>query len=313
MRQLLAHAPRILAGVVLVMSGAYLMIYLYRWEWNRAIISGLFFVGAEVAVATAMIMRRMRRLEDTARATQDEARPSPLVLDRLRSTPVNRPDPFAWLKPGAGRTGVFVPVLLGAGVILSALAYAVERIAEATAVPLIDRRIAARMSALAPPANGLSGSSPRIETTDKTRAQPRFASIAGTLLAVAGLGVLAWLGVGALLDATQSRPDPADRPAQTTIELAIAQRGVPKPTVATAEALWVGCASVLGSQATTASVVARGGDRVTLVLEPGVGELGVRRLTGCLSDLRVNKVRADVLSVESTPQATTARGNASSS
>lgn len=301
MRQLLAHAPRILAVVVLVLSGAYLMIYLYRWEWNRAIISGLFFVGAEVAVATAMIMRRLRGLENRASATGDEPSPSPVVLDRLRSTPLDRPDPFEWLKPEAGGTGVFVPVLLGAGVILSAFAYAVERIAEATAVPLMDRRIASRLSALSPPANGLSGPAPQVEVT---RARPRLASVAGTVIAVAALAVLGSLGVGALLDATQSRPDPADRPAQTTIELAIAQRGVPKPTLDTAEALWVGCSSVLGSQTSTASFVGRGGDRVSLVLEPGVGELGVRRLTGCLSDLRMNRVRADVLGVESTPPLT---------
>ena len=42
-----------------------------------------------------------------------------------------------------------IPVLLGAGVILSAIAYVVERVAEATAIPLFDRRISTRLSALA--------------------------------------------------------------------------------------------------------------------------------------------------------------------
>jgi hypothetical protein len=183
-------------------------------------------------------------------------------------------------------------------VILSAFAYVVERIAEATALPAMDRRLATRLSALAPPANGLSGSSPRV---DAVRVRPRFATVIGVAFAAGALAVVSWLGVQTLIEATQSRPDPADRPATTTIELAIAQRGVPEPTLETGEALWVGCRSTLGSMATTATITALGGDRVNLVLEPGIGRLGVRRLTGCLTDLRVNHVQGRVISVESTP------------
>ena len=40
-----------------------------------------------------------------------------------------------------------------------------------------------------------------------------------------------------------------------------------------------------------------------LILEPGIGRLGARRLTGCLSDLRVNLVRARVVDVNSEPSA----------
>jgi hypothetical protein len=139
MRRLLALGQRLLLGVVLVVSGAYLLIYLYRWEWNRAIISGIFFVAAEVALATAMILRRLRALEQRTASPQQ---PSPPVLERLRSTPVDRPDPFAWLKTHDSRVGVFVPVLLGAGAILSAFAYVVERVGEATALPALDQRLA---------------------------------------------------------------------------------------------------------------------------------------------------------------------------
>ena len=148
-RQLVAGAQRLLAGVVLVLSGAYMIVYLYRWEWNRAIISGVFFVAAEVALATSMILRRLRALE--GREAPQLAEASPRVLERIRETPVDRPDPFAWLRPRSGRLGVFVPVLLGAGAILSALAYVVERFAEATALPSVDRRLASRMSVVASP------------------------------------------------------------------------------------------------------------------------------------------------------------------
>ena len=44
--------PRALAGsssFVAAISGTYLVVYLYRWEWNRAVISGVFFLAAEIA------------------------------------------------------------------------------------------------------------------------------------------------------------------------------------------------------------------------------------------------------------------------
>jgi hypothetical protein len=298
-RVLFALAQRLLVGVVLVVSGGYLIIYLYRWEWNRAIISGLVFVAAEVAMASAMILRRLQALE-RGDASARPTSPQRLVLERLRATPLDRPNPFAWLSPRRGRTTVFVPVLLGAGAVLSAIAYVVERIAEATALPAFDRRLASRLSALSPPTGGLLGSpTPTPPPASAAPGVRRRPSVAAAVLAFGAVAVLGWLGIATLLDATQSRPDPADRPARTTIELSVAQRRAPQAAALAAEALWVECRSTLGSLDTTARVIALGGDRVTLVLEPGIGRLATRRLTGCLVDLRVNLVRADILDVES--------------
>ena len=55
---------RLLGLVVLIVSGAYLLIYLYRWEWNRALVAGIFFVSAEVAIASGVILSRLRAIED---------------------------------------------------------------------------------------------------------------------------------------------------------------------------------------------------------------------------------------------------------
>ena len=38
----------------LVGSGAYVFVYIYRWEWNRALIMLGFFVATEVALSTAL-------------------------------------------------------------------------------------------------------------------------------------------------------------------------------------------------------------------------------------------------------------------
>jgi hypothetical protein len=305
-RRALAGLQRLLAGVVLAVSGTYLLVYLYRWEWNRAIVSGLFFVAAEVALATAMILRRLRALEarDAVASSQPAVSPraasQPAVLQRLRSTPVSRPHPFRWLSPrdGVGRAGVFVPVLLGAGVVLSALAFVVERVAEATALPLADRRLATRLHALSLPGDGLAGRRSVPATVPRRRP---MAFTLGALVALASMVVLGWLGLGALVDATQSRPDAADRPASTTIELEVIERRDLGGPEVTAAALWVGCRwTVSRTTEVDGQVVVRAGNRVDLVLRPGIGDLAARRLTGCLSDLTIDLVRADVLAVRST-------------
>ena len=54
----------LLGAVALVASGVYTVVYLYRWEWHRAIIAGVLFVGTEVALATAAILLRLRKLDE---------------------------------------------------------------------------------------------------------------------------------------------------------------------------------------------------------------------------------------------------------
>ena len=117
---------------------------------------------------------------------------------------------------------------------------------------------------------------------------------------LAAVAVLGWMGASALVEAAQSRPDPADRPASTTIDLAVSyRRDRPPPVTVTADALWVACRSTLGSRPVTAEVQALPPDGARLVLRPGLGRLGVRRLTGCLGDVRLDLVRADVVSTSS--------------
>jgi hypothetical protein len=49
---------------------------------------------------------------------------------------------------------VFVPVLMGAGVLMSGLAWIVERVARATVRPVAERGLAAQLDGLALPATG---------------------------------------------------------------------------------------------------------------------------------------------------------------
>jgi hypothetical protein len=271
---------RLLAVVVLVASGSYLLIYLYRWEWNRALISGLVFVAAEVALATVVLAGRVS-------SNRQPSASFDLALARLREAGVGRRRPFRWLEP-RDRLGVFVPVLLGAGAILTALAYLVERLAEATAHVTVDRQLARRLALLAParrpaaPADVLTWS----------RRERR----AGPLVGLAAGAVLVALVVQVLADATQSRPDPSARPAVTEIALAVQQR-TEEPVLDTAAALWVACRPVLPSRNRPDATLLPSAAGVTLVLQPGIRPLATKRLAGCLADATLSSVRASVLHV----------------
>lgn len=276
---------RLLALVILAASGTYLLVYLYRWEWNRALISGVVFVAAEIALSTSVLAHRLSA----------DGRPADsfdLALRRLRESSVDRHHPFAWLTD-RDRFGVFIPVLLGAGVVLSALAYVVERLAEATARVTIDRNLARRLAVLAPARPPTA----HVDALRWERAPRRVGPIAGLIAVV----VIGGLTVQVLAEATQSRPDASVRPGATTILLDVDQRS-PGRVMDTAEALWVACRPVLLSRARpVADFEAVGADEVLLTLRPGIRDLATRRLTGCLADATLNKVRADVVAVHDLP------------
>ena len=47
----------------LVVSGYYVLAYLYWWEWNRALIAGVFFLAIEAAIGVLLVLGRLDRLE----------------------------------------------------------------------------------------------------------------------------------------------------------------------------------------------------------------------------------------------------------
>lgn len=142
---------RLVAVVVLVASGAYVFVYLYRWEWNRALIAAALFIAIEVALLAASVLERLRGLAQAVERLDAQRGSPPAVLARIREAAPEPASPFAWLKPDGSQMGVFVPVLLGAGIVMSGLAWVVERVATRTATPVLERGLAARMAALRPP------------------------------------------------------------------------------------------------------------------------------------------------------------------
>ncbi|HUR18405.1 MAG TPA: hypothetical protein VMZ51_05630 [Acidimicrobiales bacterium] len=135
----------LLAAATLAGSGTYLFVYLYRWEWNRAIIAGVFFLAAQMALSTGAVLGRLRAVE----VAQREA--SPRVMGHLRDAAPPARDAFAWLRPNPDRLGVFVPILMGAGFVLSGLAWGVERLARVTATTRLENQLGLALGALALP------------------------------------------------------------------------------------------------------------------------------------------------------------------
>lgn len=143
------RVAHVVAALTLASSAAYLFVYLYRWQWNRALIAGVFVLASEVGIVAAALSARLRAVE--ARLDAPPVAPERVVAQRLRAAAPPSADHFAWLRNSTQRTSVFVPVLLGAGVVLSALAWVVERLARVTAGAALERGLAVRLAVLSLP------------------------------------------------------------------------------------------------------------------------------------------------------------------
>jgi hypothetical protein len=138
-----------LAGIgTLVAGGFYMIVSLNRWEWNRALFFGIIVLIAEVALATGLVLRRLARLEYRTRV-------DPEVINVLSETRPPSPDRFAWLRDTTQQTNVFITFLVGGGVILSAGAWMVDRIASKTSSPAGEQKLGSQLSRISYPAGGL--------------------------------------------------------------------------------------------------------------------------------------------------------------
>jgi hypothetical protein len=139
-----------LAGLGTLVAGAvYMVVSLNRWEWNRALFFGLIVLIAEVGLATGLVLRRLGQLDAAPRHDLD-------TLAVLRDTRRPSIDRFAWLKEASrGQLNVFITFLVGGGVILSAAAWAVDRLASKTSTPVGEARLAAQLESISYPRGGL--------------------------------------------------------------------------------------------------------------------------------------------------------------
>jgi hypothetical protein len=138
-----------LVSVTLVAAAWYFFAYLFWWEWNRALVAGIVLVGAEVALGTLFVIAK---LDDLRRRVETVSTRTERIRAHLDAAPSSE-GRFAWLVKSNG-FNVFVPILLGAGVLISGLAWLVERIARFTQRGGTTDGLARQLALLAPPAGG---------------------------------------------------------------------------------------------------------------------------------------------------------------
>ena len=290
-----------------IASGVYLLVYLYRWEWNRALIAGVFFIAAEVGLGLAVLMGRLarieRRLDEVSLAPPAAPVADPTVLRRIEEAAPAPSRPFAWLDEDTTRMNVFVPLLMGAGLVVSAVAWVVERVAKATATPRLERSLAARLGPLALPEGGFVGGpvTPIADRVDALRKHLRVARarrfVAAVLVVVLSAGAL-----DAFMDATQDRPDPHIADGQTDLVVDIRHRN-PRIMINVTEAAtayWAVCQRVLPRHLELIDIVPAGGSQARMVLQPAVGEHGLRRFRGCMADVYFDRWISSVESAKTT-------------
>jgi hypothetical protein len=140
-----------LAGIgTAVAAAVYMVVSLNRWEWNRALFFGLVVLIAEVGLATGLILRRLTRLEHDQQAMFD-----PAIREILRSTRPPGRDRFSWLKESTSQTNVFITFIVGGGILLSGIAWIVDRVASTTTTPVGEERLARELGNISYPRGGL--------------------------------------------------------------------------------------------------------------------------------------------------------------
>lgn len=291
------------ASFVAVACGVYTIVYLYRWEWHRALLAALLFVAAEVLLATVVLLRRVAALE---RRLEESGRPAPVpapeVLARIHEAAPGRRPMFAWLE--VDRFLVFLPILLGAGVLASAAAWVVESLAQVTAQPVLERRLAARLAPLNLPAGGLLAAEPDASHVPRRVLAARIGRGGALALAL----VAGALGIDALADATESRPDVL-RPGVTTVtELQLQGELAEAHPKKVAGDLWNTCVAALRGNLPNPSVTDLGGGRWRFVLPADIGRHGRQRLHGCLEDAALTRVQAGVVTLRPVPSVPGERG-----
>lgn len=293
---------RLLSAIVLIASGSYVFVYLVRWEWNRALIAGLFFLAAEVALIADVLLGRIRSLSAEV-ARLDSGEQTRALAARLRATRPESSGPFAWLRPEADRLNVLLPILIGAGVLLSALSYVVEQLSRVTALPVAEHELARGLATMALPREGLAplGRAPR-PLSAPTPVQPgsralRWLALAG---AAAGIAALIMAVAPSLLGVSA----PAQVGRATQLDLVVQRRNLAAPDRDVALALWATCRTRVPQDVELVSLVLAqpdGPGALRMTVAPAPGRTDTIELVGCLEDAVIERSWTSVVRVVEVP------------
>ncbi|HJV08817.1 MAG TPA: hypothetical protein VJ653_04025 [Acidimicrobiales bacterium] len=111
------------------------------------------------------------------------------------------------------------------------------------------------------------------------------------VLAIAALG----LGIDALADLTQDRPDRLVPGSRSEIVLEVDSRDRGGSALLSAQGLWGACQGTVRHRLVDPGVVEVSDGRFRFETEPALGEHSWRRLQGCLEDTTLDRVKARVV------------------
>ncbi|QQM44058.1 hypothetical protein [Streptomyces liliifuscus] len=288
-------------------AGTYVVIYLYRWQWQRAILCGVLLLVVEVMLLGIVLLGRLARIEERMR---DADRRQEDVLARLREKDA-RPagDRFRWLDEPTSRTYVFVPVLMVTGVLLSGLAWIVQRIASATARPTAERRLAGRLAVLAAPDPARNADPHGKNDLDEVEELDDLPPIGargrhGRTVRVLTVGVVGAALIGALVvglaDLTQTREEDAKNSEATSLLLKVDMRGTnmtaERESLA-AHQLWERCRDSTSVPLNRATLGKLGDGLFAGVVQPALTDHDRMRLRGCLEDTGLDRTHLTVVGI----------------
>ncbi|MEU5701874.1 hypothetical protein [Streptomyces aurantiacus] len=284
-------------GAAAAGAGTYVVVYLYRWQWQRAILCGVLLLVVEVMLLGIVLLGRLARIE--ARLSDADRRQED-VLARLREKEAPSGaagDRFRWLDEPTSRTYVFVPVLMVTGVLLSGLAWVVQRIASATAGPTAERRLAGRLSVLAAPDPDGGADLDDLPPPGAPRGH-------GRALRVLAVGVIGAALLGALVDGladlTQTREEERTDSKATSLLLRVDMRGTnmtaERQSLA-ARQLWERCRDSTSVPLNRASLGALGDGLFAGVVQPALTDHDRMRLRGCLEDAGLDRTHLTVVGI----------------
>ncbi|WNZ12428.1 hypothetical protein [Streptomyces sp. 11x1] len=279
-------------GAAVVGASVYFVVYLYRWQWQRAILSGVLLLIVGVLLLGLVLLGRLARIEERIRESDRRQQDA---LARLRQTHSGeRGDRFRWLDDPASRTYVFVPVLLITGVVLSGIAWLVQRIASVAARPTAERHLAGQLAVLTAP-----DPAPDADLED-TAAPGGGRGRAGRLITVGvGVAVLVSLVVG-LADLTQTRKEERNGAEATSVLVRVDMRGVPpsaeRQAMAASQA-WERCRNSTSVPLRRTTLGELGDGMFAAVVRPSLTDHDQLRLRGCLEDADVDRAHLTVVGI----------------
>ena len=119
------------------------------------------------------------------------------------------------------------------------------------------------------------------------------------IIAYLALAIAAVVGLGALMDATQNRPDDPAPGSTSTLAFTVSTRDFPGGEQTAARTLMAVCAATVDDA--TITVPAQAGeaddDAWRVIIKPALGEHGRKRLEGCLEDVTLDRVIGHVTDV----------------